>query len=196
MPVTVPPVPMPATKCVTRPRVCSQISGRGRVVLRLGIVGVVVLVGLPGQGDLAGQAVRHRVVRLGVLGRHRGGTHHDLGSVGAQQGDLLGTHLVGADEDAAVAPTRRHDGEPDAGVAARRLHDRPARLEELPVSLGRLDHGERDAVLRRAARVEHLELGDERALEVAGGAVQPDHRACGRSARPGSRPRPWAAPGR
>ncbi len=44
-----------------------------------------------------------------------------------------------------------------------------------PSSSAASDHGERDAVLRRAPRVEQLELGDERALEVAGGAVQADH---------------------
>ena len=101
--------------------------GAGRVVLRLGVVGVVVLVGLPGQRHLAGQAVRDRVVGLGVLGRHRGRAHDDLGPVGAQQGDLLGPHLVGAHEDAVVAAARRHDGEPHPGVAARRLDDGAAR---------------------------------------------------------------------
>ena len=34
---------------------------------------------------------------------------------------------------------------------------------------------ERDAVLGRAAGIEQLELGHERALEVPGGSVQPDH---------------------
>ncbi len=189
MPVMVPPVPMPATKWVTRPLVCSQISGPVGVVLGLGVVGVVVLVRLPGQRHLAGQAIGDRVVGLGVFGRHRGRADDDLGSVGAQQGDLLGRHLVGADEDAAVAAPGRHDGQAHAGVAAGRLHDGPARRQQ-SVALGGLDHGQGDAVLRRAARVEQLELGDEGALEVARPCGPGGPWASCRSAPPGSRPRP------
>ena len=36
-----------------------------------------------------------------------------------------------------------------------------------PVPLGRLDHRQPDAVLDRAARVEHLELGEQQRLAVA-----------------------------
>ena len=50
-----------------------------------------------------------------------------------------------------------------------------------PVPLGRLDHRQPDAVLDRAARVEHLELGEDQRLavgraEVAGDAGEPDER--------------------
>ena len=46
----------------------------------------------------------------------------------------------------------------------------------MPVPLGRLDHRQPDPVLDRAARVEHLELGEDQRLaldraEVAGDAA-------------------------
>src|SRR5690606_1430329 len=77
--------------------------GAGAVVVRLGVVGVGVLVGFPRAGDGRGQAVGDRVVGLGVVGGDRGGADHHLGPVGAQDRELVGADLVGADEHAAVA---------------------------------------------------------------------------------------------
>ena len=70
-----------------------------------------------------------------------------------------------------VAPGPRwreqgRDGRPGAGVAAGRLHDRAARLE-LAGTLGPLHHGQPDPVLDRAAGVQVLELGEDRAGYVA-----------------------------
>ena len=62
-----------------------------------------------------------------MLGIDRGRAHDHLGAVGAEHGDLVGRDLVGADEDAAVAPLLGDDGEPDAGVAAGGLDDDAAR---------------------------------------------------------------------
>ena len=134
--------------------------GRGDVVVRLRVRHVRVLVGLEAAGDLLGEPRRDGVVRLRrvvVDGRRR---DHDLGAVRAQHRDLLLAHLVGHDEDAAVALACRRDGEADAGVAGGRLDDRPARLQ-LPLALGLLDHREADPVLDRAAGVEVLELGED-----------------------------------
>ena len=69
---------------------------------------------------------------------------------------------------------------PWPGVARGRLDDRAARLEQAG-ALGGLDHRQADAVLDRAARVEHLELGQEERLaigrpEVAGEPADPDER--------------------
>ena len=60
----------------------------------------------------------------------------------------------------------------------RRLDDRAARLEQAG-PLGGLDHRQPDAVLDRAAGVEHLELGEQQRLplertEVADDARDPD----------------------
>ena len=57
-----------------------------------------------------------------------------------------------------------------AGVARGRLDDRPAGLEQAG-PLGRFDHGEADAILHGAARVEHLELREEERLAVLGPEV-------------------------
>src|SRR5581483_4608397 len=91
---------------------------------------------------------------------------HDLGAVGAERRDLLLAHLVGHDEDAAVALDRGCDREADARVAGGRLDDRPAR-PELPLALGGLDHRQADAVLDRAAGVQVLELREH--LRAAAG---------------------------
>ena len=191
MPVMVPPVPTPQTKWVMRPRGLLPDLRAGGLVLGPRVVGVVVLVGLPGAGHLAGQPVRHRVVGVGVLGVDRRRAHDHLGAVGPQLGDLVGRHLVGADEDALVAAAGRHDGEPDAGVAAGRLDDRAAGLQP--------------AVAPRRSRSWSAPVGPStrtpgcRARAWRGGGSRgraPSGRgapsACCRSARRGRRPRPSA----
>ena len=52
----VPPVPIPMTRSVTRPSVCSQISGPVLSLVGLWIVRVVILIRQDGIGCLAGQA--------------------------------------------------------------------------------------------------------------------------------------------
>ena len=69
MPQIVPPVPMPATKWLTRPAVWRQISGPVVASWDGRVLGVVVLVGVEGAGDLLGEARRHRVVRVRVVRR-------------------------------------------------------------------------------------------------------------------------------
>ncbi len=91
-----------------------------------------------------------------------GRAHDDLGPVGLEHVTLVLAHLVGADEDAGVAAALGDEREPDAGVAARRLDDGAARLQQ-PVALGGLDHAQRDAVLDRASGVEVLDLREDRA---------------------------------
>ena len=149
--------------------------GPGRLVVRLGVRRVRVLVGLEAARDLLGEPVRDRVVALRRMRVDRGRRDDDLGAVRAQHRDLLLAHLVGHDEDAAVAAQRRRHREPGAGVARGRLDDRAAGLEAA-VLLRRLDHREPDAVLHRAARVQVLELGEELARNVAGEALEPDDR--------------------
>ena len=174
-PLIVPPVPTATTRCVTRPSVWRQISGPVVRSWASRVLQVVVLVGLERARDVARQPPRDRVVALGRLGRHVRRAEHDLGAVRAQERLLLGRLLVGHHEDAAVALERRGDRQAVAGVAARGLDDRAARLEQA-VALGRLDHRQADAVLDRAARVEHLELGEEQRLALARAEVARDAR--------------------
>src|SRR5919198_3542681 len=147
----------------------------GGLVVRPGIVRVGVLVRLPCAGDLAGQPVRHAVVRPRVLRRDGGRAHLYLGPVRLQDVDLVFAHLVGADEDAPVAALLGNDGQPDTGVSAGRLDDRAARLEQT-LLLGGLDHPQRDPVLHAAARVEVLDLGQHGRLDVGRDVAQPDQR--------------------
>jgi hypothetical protein len=86
--------------------------------------------------------------------------HDHLGAERAGVQDLLARHLVGHDEDRAVALARGDERKADAGVAGRRLDDRAAFLQA-PVRLGGLDHGAGGPVLDRAARVLRFELEEE-----------------------------------
>ena len=131
--------------------------GTGPAPVRLGIGRV---------GELVGQehvlARRHRACgvdrlvhaaeRLGEL---------DAGPIEPQQRLALAAHPVRKRQDQVVALGRAHERERDAGVAARRLHDRGAPRLDPPLRLGGLDHRDADSVLDAAARVEGLELGEQ-----------------------------------
>ena len=147
----------------------------GRLVVGVRVRPVRVLVGLEPAGDLLGEPRRDRVVGLGRVVVDRGRRDHDLGAVAAEHRDLLLAHLVGHHEDAPVALDRGGDREADARVPGGRLDDRAAGTQP-PVALGGLDHREPDAVLHGAARVEVLELGEDRPGHVARDPVEPDDR--------------------
>ena len=157
-------MPTPATKAVTLPLglLPDLRAGRAIVDLRVGQVGE--LVGPPGAGNLAGQAVGHAVVALGRIGCHVGRRDDDLGAVGLQQADLLAAHLVRQDEDAAIALDGGRHRQADAGVAGRGLDDGAARPQPA-AALGLGDHGQADAILDAAAGVERLELDVHPRLE-------------------------------
>ena len=139
-------------------------AGGQLVRARVGLVGV--LVGTERARRLPHEAFGRRVVGARVFGRHRGRAHDHLGAVRAEQRDLLVAHLVAHHEDALVAPLGRDDREARAGVARGRLDDRAARLEQ-PGLLGRVDHRDGGPVLDAAAGVDHLDLGEQPAREVA-----------------------------
>ena len=139
----------------------------GGAAVRLGVGGVGELVGQP---DVA--VARHRL-RGGdglVHAAHRLGDVH-LGAVEAQQPLALAAHALREREDQVVALGGAHERERDAGVAARGLDDRGAAGLDAALGLGGLDHRHADAVLDRAARVEHLELGEDLAAGSAASRV-------------------------
>ena len=146
--------------------------GAGRLVVRLGVDGVVVLVGEDGPRRRGHDGLRLLDVVLGVVGGHRGRHHDHLRPVGAQEADLLPRHLVGDREDAAVALERSRDREAHPGVPARPLDDHASRLQG-PAPLRRLDDGEADPVLHRAARVEILGLSVDGSANPPGDPMQP-----------------------
>ena len=147
----------------------------GGLVVRPGVELVRVLVGLVRTRDLLGEPVGHRVVALRRLWRDRVRADDDLGSVRPQQRDLLLAHLVGHDEDAAVALQRGGDREAGAGVAGGGLDDRAARFQ-LSLPLGSLDHRDPDPVLHGPAGVEVLELGDDGARVLGNQPLEADER--------------------
>jgi hypothetical protein len=79
-----------------------------------------------------------------------GGAH--FGAQRLQVQHFFGRHLVGHHQQHAVAFQPADQREPEAGVAGGGLDDGAARLEPA-VGFGRLDHGQTDAVLDRAAGV-------------------------------------------
>ena len=127
------------------------------VVVRGGIVRVGVLVGLPAVGCLPREPAGDAVIGVRMLGRHARRADDDLGTVGAQHGDLVGGDLVRAGEHAAVTALLRHDRQADPGVARGGLDDHAA-LAQLSLLFRGLYHAQRDPVLHRAARVEVLNL--------------------------------------
>jgi hypothetical protein len=86
----------------------------------------------------------------------------DLGTQGLEMQNLLLAHLVGDDEDEAIALLRRDKRKAEPGIAGRRL-DQGAARADLAVALGRLDQRQADAVLDRAGGILVLELDEERA---------------------------------
>ena len=151
-----------------------DLRARGLVV-RARVVGVGVLIGLPRTGDLASEAVAHRVVGARIFGIDGRGALDHLGTVGAQDVLLVLGDLVRADEDTAVAALLGDDRQAYAGVAARRLDDRAARADEA-IALGRLDHPRGNAVLHRTARIEVFHLGVNRTGDALGHAIEPHER--------------------
>ena len=93
-----------------------QLGTRAAVV-RLRVRGVVVLVHEHRSRALAGDAPRHVVVAVGMLGRDRRGAQVDLGAERLQQIHFLARDLVGHAERGAVALDRRDHGEPEPGIA-------------------------------------------------------------------------------
>ena len=145
--------------------------GARRAVVRVGVRRVGVLERHVDVGVGVGQLARQRD---GAVGAELARRPDDLGAVHAQRVGALGRRRLRHHGAQRVAADAADHGQGDAGVAARRLQHHLARLE-LPVGLGRLDHGARDAILDRAGRVHHLELREQAgaALRRRAGAARP-----------------------
>ena len=181
-PEIVPPVPTPATKWVSRPSVWRHSSGPVECVVRRGVLGVGVLVGLVPPVDLGGESVRDLVVAARVFGVDGRRADDDLGAVGAEHGDLVAAHLVRHHEHAPVAALLGDERESDAGVAARRLDDRAARVAARPTPRRRRSSARRcgPSPSRRGSCTRPWRAPRRARRRRRGGAARA---ACSRSAR-------------
>ena len=69
----------------------------------------------------------------------------------------LDRHRFGHHQHQLVAPDRRHDGQPDAGISRRRFDDHTV-LRQQATLFGVFDHGQRDTILDTAAGIGPLEF--------------------------------------
>src|SRR5712692_1867250 len=145
---------------------------RRRAPVGLGVRGVLELLGHEVVGVLAQELLRRVDGARHALDR---GRDVELRAEAREEALALDAHVVGHRQDEPVALHRGRHREPDAGVAARRLDDRRAGLEQA-ARLRVLEHRQRDPVLHAAARVDRLELGDDARAAGPGQPVEPDHR--------------------
>ena len=169
----------PATNASRRPSTASRISSA--VVRRWisGFAGFWNCCGMKYSGcsrtssSAAKTAPRHAL---------DGGREVDLGAEAREEPLALDAHVLRHGEDQPVALHRRDHRQPDAGVAAGRLHDGGARLEHA-AALGVLDHRHGDPVLHAAAGVARLDLGEHARARRARAAAAAAPAACHRSGR-------------
>jgi hypothetical protein len=151
--------------------VTPDLGARALVVgPRVGLVGV--LVEEHPLRVLVGQRLRpaHRPVGP-LLAR----AEDDLGAPHLEGQAALDRHVLRHDDLDRVAAGAGDHGQGDAGVAGRRLDDRPAGGQRA-VGLGLLDHRPGDAVLDRPGRVLALQLGEDADLGVGAQPADVDHR--------------------
>ncbi len=112
---------------------------------------------------------------LRFLDAFRTGREDELRAKGLEQLAALHRHRVGHHQRALVALCRGHEGQADAGVAARRFDDGLPRFE-LARLLRFADHGDGDAIFDRGERIEGFQFRSH--LRRSGGddAVEPHER--------------------
>ena len=130
-------------------------AGRFAVHFRVGRVGELPRNERP--RDLLRQFLRLRDRAFHALRAFR---QHELGAVGLQDVPALHAHGLRHRQDDAVALRRRDGREADSCVAARRLDDDGAFLQQA-LLLGVLDHRLRDAVLDAPCGIEIFQLGQD-----------------------------------
>ena len=148
-----------------------DFRGRGAYV-HLGVGRVVEL--LRQEGALRGGDFAR--LRDGSLHLLLGRREDDARSERLEKLPALEAHALRHREHAAVPLHRADQREADAGVAARRLHDRASR-QQLPRARGFLDHGHADAVLHRPAGIRLLHLGPDGRARLGSDAADLDQRS-------------------
>ena len=124
------------------------------------IGGIVELVGKEGARQVARQARRVILVVLGMALAHVRARGVHFRAQGLQVQHFFRRHLVGYDENHAVALDAAHQGQADAGIAGGGLDDGAARLQAA-VGFGRFDDGQADAVLDGTAGVLRFQFQEQ-----------------------------------
>ena len=155
-------------------RILPDFRTRG-AVMGLRVHRIFVLVGIKRIGNLFPQLFRHRVVAARIVRLDGRGADNHFGAESLEQVHFFLRLLVRDSEDHLVAAHRRHQRQPQSGIARRAFDDRAAGLEQ-SFALGFIDHGNADAVLHRTARIQIVGLDVHFGLELSGHAVQPHQR--------------------
>ncbi len=129
--------------------------------VRIGRIGE--LVGIEGAGQLGGDLFGHVLIVFGVTLADIGTGHAHFRAERPQMLDFFARHLVGHDQDDAVALGDADLGEAETGVAGGRLDDGAAALQ-LALFFGGGNHRQSDAVLDRATGILAFELDEQSAL--------------------------------
>ena len=141
--------------------------GAGGQVVGFGIVRVGELPRQKAAGEGAGQLLR----LLDGTGHTIGAlSEHQLGAVGLHQNPPLHAHGLRHDDNGTVAPSRRHAGKADAGIAGGRFDDDGAGLQNA-CRLRFFHHVFGNAVLGGAAGVEGFHLGQKLGFQMVFGRI-------------------------
>ena len=149
----VPPVPMPQTKWVILPSRVFPNFRPGGLIVRVGIHGIVVLVGVKGVGNFARQFFGHGVVAAGIFRFDRGGADNHLGAKAFSKSTFSLDCLSVMVKTICSRVTAATSAKSHAGVAGGPFDDGAAGLEQA-FSFGFVDHGDAYAVLHRAAGID------------------------------------------
>mmetsp|Transcript_4154 Transcript_4154/g.10641 ORF Transcript_4154/g.10641 Transcript_4154/m.10641 type:complete len:417 (+) Transcript_4154:161-1411(+) len=145
----------------------------GRLVVDLRVRRVLELLKHVGVLGAAGDGLGLLDGALHALGRV---SQDEVGAKGLEEDAALHGHGRGHGEDELVPERGRDEGEADARVPARGLHQRRLAGGDLPLTLRLVDHVEGDAVLDGVARVHGLELGRDGAAAALADLVEEDQR--------------------
>src|SRR5580658_9881119 len=117
-----------------------------------GIHGIVILIGIEGIGNFAGQFLGDGIVAARIIGLDGRGADDDFGAESLEEIDFFLGLLVRNREDHFVAADGGNEREAHARVAARAFNDCATGFEQAAF-FGVVNHGDADAVFHRAAGV-------------------------------------------
>ena len=132
----------------------------GSAFVRERIGRIAELIDVEGAGNFRGEAGRHILIIFRMTAGDVGARHPHLGAERAHVRDFFLRHLVGDNENAAVAFCAGDQSQAEAGIPGSRLDNGAARLQ-FSIAFRRFDHRESDAILDRAGRVLVLELEEK-----------------------------------